>query len=119
MNRQFFDKTNMVKGVCENSKIGSHNCSVGTPYGWSCDFCLYEELDWLNKNGVETTNSCCGHTDSNLAFILVYGEKSADFMRSHGYERVYRANNSNLERNGMTEWIPKTIFPYCDKEGVL
>lgn len=101
-----------LKEFCGQSKIGTHRCCVETRYGWSCDFCLCDELVWLNENGVETVNSCCGHGDGSLAFILVRGLDNISFMKDHGYERVYRSNSDNLYKYGVTEWIPKTVFLY-------
>lgn len=70
--------------------------------------CLENELMWLYSRGVHTINSCCGHGNRRLSFILVIGDSSKEKMESLGYAL---AEIQNSEPN-MVSYIPKTPFPY-------
>lgn len=97
---------------CERSNIGEYKCCIRTSLGWCCDLCLKKELLYLNEHGVNTLNSCCGHGQSEFAFILTSGEPSEKKMEEFGYIR-------HKYQNGYTKnvsWYPKTKFIYNIKE---
>ncbi len=93
---------------CKSSKVGMHQCSVKTRYGWCCDVCLENELMWLYSHGIHTINSCCGHGDRRLSSILVVGDSSKKKMESLGYALAeIQCRNPN-----MASYTPKTTLQY-------
>ena len=113
--------TKMIHNETENQgclcKIGEHGCSVMTQYGWCCDVCLAPELLYLNKMGVCTFNSCCGH-GNNSPCILAMGDESIAMMKKMGYGLSLDDQPYTGEYHGLPlmSFIPKTVMPYQQRK---
>ena len=76
------------------------------------DNCLLEEIKWLWENGIQTTESCCGHNQAQ-GYISVL-EEHAPKMHELGYELrqhpVFR-NRSGWDENGYRADVfkPKSV----------
>lgn len=84
--------------------MGSHKCNITTSTGANCDKCISYEIVKLNKMGIQTVGSCCGHgTHDPMIQVLPQYESK---MESLGYKR--------LPPNpfGSVAYYPKTIFSY-------
>lgn len=97
---------------CRQSNIGEYKCCVKTDLGWCCDLCLKNELLYLNNHGINTINSCCGHGQTEAAFILTTGDFSKKKMEELGYTKHKHQNGCTKD----TCWYPKTKFIYTVKE---
>lgn len=96
------------KEFCRSSKVGEMKCCVMTNIpGVCCDACIAEEVEYLNSIGIKTLNSCCGHGNKNLAFVLV--ENAEKEMRKLGYEKDLLFNPN---RTNKSSWKSKTKFMY-------
>lgn len=97
---------------CNSSKIGQMKCCVMTNIpNVCCDVCIAKEIEYLNSIGIKTLNSCCGHGNKDLAFVLV--ENAEKEMEKLGYEKdpLFKSNGTNK-----SSWKSKTKFIY-ENEG--
>lgn len=68
--------------ICKEIDFGTYECAV-IINGIQCDKCLSEEIASLNKSGIKTMASCCGH-DKSAPFIQV-DKDHVESMLSLGY----------------------------------
>lgn len=75
--------------ICNfDSHVQQYECQV-IKNDIAFDGCLWQELNWLWQQGVETVGSCCGHhinCPHDMAYIQVKSEYEQD-MVNLGYEK--------------------------------
>lgn len=106
---------------CNDIKSGSYDCSysIQTPFITpsiagdkkkkyvNIDKCLLPEILQLWEQGIKTTGCCCGHGNTNMAYIGVVFE-DIDRMKSMGYTVAFNPCRPNDEDS----FYPKTVLNY-------
>ena len=112
------DKTVMN---CSDIKAGSYDCSYNITLPYLCKFpweddsklqsktvpidkCLLSEILQLWEQGIKTTGCCCGHGNTNMAYIGVIFE-DINRMKSMGYTVALNPCRPNDEDS----FYPKTV----------
>lgn len=96
-----------INRICDKiSHVQQYECQK-ILYDFCVDKCLYDEIKWLNDNGIQTTGCCCGkHINMPPNHILSHGEINVsedciDKMIKLGY-------NYWVNKFGVYCFIPKT-----------
>jgi len=73
------------------------------------DNCILEEIKWLWENGIQTTESCCGHNVAP-AYISVIDEH-IERMKALGYKNLIITGQPSFDENGFRADVfqPQTI----------
>lgn len=97
------DSHGTISVICKNIPFGAYVCyEVIKELNICVDKCLVNEIKELNKMGIKTIGSCCGHKKGN-GYIQVSSNFVKD-MENLGYEQI------QVESNGNGKWCfkPKT-----------
>ena len=109
---------------CNDVKFGTYECSYSIMLPYLCKFpweddsklqsktvpidkCLLPEILQLWEQGIKTTGCCCGHGNTNMAYIGVIFE-DINRMKSMGYTVALNPCRPNDEDS----FYPKTVLNY-------
>lgn len=78
------------------------------------DSCIAEEIEYLNKSGVNTLNCCCGHGTSNSSCLI--WDDDIELCKTLGYE-AHRYSSSHTQQGIYEIYLKTATMDYKMKEG--